>query len=229
MSRLRVAVFISGRGSNLRALMNACREPGYPAEIGLVVSNRSEALGFARAERSNVPSKLITARDRGSFAADAQRYLEEYGIELIALAGFMKILDTEFVERWRDRILNIHPSLLPSFPGLNAQRQALQAGVRFSGCTVHFVRPKVDSGPIIGQGIAAIYPDDDERSLSDRILQQEHRLYPYAIRLFAEGRLRVVNETVEVVDWNVPQVQAINPDNSIPSLNPDIQPRKVAG
>jgi phosphoribosylglycinamide formyltransferase-1 len=226
MKPLRVAVLISGRGSNLRALMEACAEPDYPAEIVLVISNRREALGFARAARSPIPCKLVPHLDRALFAAEADKALQEYEIQLVALAGFMRILDTAFVEKWRDRMLNIHPSLLPAFPGLHAQRDALAAGVRFSGCTVHFVRPEVDSGPIIAQGVVPVHPDDDETRLSDRILRLEHKLYPHAIRLFAEKRLRVVNEKVVVADWIAPDISVLNPD-VVPSISPHVPARRV--
>jgi len=227
--KVRVAVFISGRGSNLRALMDACAESSYPAEIVLVICNRREALGYFRAARSgSVPCELLANPDRVQFAAEADKLLKEFDIDLVALAGFMKILDTAFVEKWRDRMLNIHPSLLPNFPGLHAQKQALEAGVRFSGCTVHFVRPEVDSGPIVAQGIVEVHPDDDETSLSDRILQLEHKLYLHAIRLFAEGRLQVVDERVKVSGWSAPRVRAINPDDSlVPSISPELPLRRT--
>jgi len=173
---------------------------------------------------------LVPHLDRWLFATEAAKILQEYKTDLVALAGFMRILDSAFVEKWRDRMLNIHPSLLPAFPGLHAQRDALAAGVRFSGCTVHFVRPEVDSGPIVAQGIVPVHPNDDERRLSDRILQLEHELYPEAIRLFAEGRLRVVDEKVEVADWKPPAVSAINPEGRtvISRISPDVPARKVA-
>ena len=125
----------------------------------------------------------------------------------------MRLLDTGFVEAWRDRMVNIHPSLLPAFPGLHAQRQALAAGVRFAGCTVHFVRPETDTGPIVGQAIVPVYPSDDEASLSARILAAEHRLYPFAVRLIAEGRTRIVGGKVEIEGWKVPELAALNPSD----------------
>src|SRR5438094_19471 len=145
MARLKVGVLISGRGSNLQALIDAARDPAYPAEIGFVVSNRADAAGLARAARAGIACRTIIASERAAFAAEADAALRAAGIELIALAGFMRILDNRFVEGWRDRMLNIHPSLLPAFPGLHPQRQALAAGVTVAGCTVHFVRPEVDS------------------------------------------------------------------------------------
>ena len=169
MRRLRVGVLISGRGSNLRALINACAAEAYPAEIVLVISNRPEAPGFGIAAAAGIPAAVIPHSDRRAFADAAEPLLLEEKVELICLAGFMRILDPDFVEAWRDRMVNIHPSLLPAFRGLRAQRQALAAGVRFAGCTVHFVRPELDSGPIIGQAVVPVRPDDDEAALSARI------------------------------------------------------------
>lgn len=192
MVRVKVGVLISGRGSNLQALIDAsAADPGYPAEIVLVISNNAEAPGLARAARAGIPSRAVPHPSRAAFAAAADAALRQSGVELVALAGFMRILDADFVADWRDRLVNIHPSLLPAFPGLHAQRQALAAGVRFAGCTVHFVRAEIDTGPIIAQAVVPVHPDDDEGRLSARILAAEHRLYPLAIRLFAEGRLRI--------------------------------------
>jgi phosphoribosylglycinamide formyltransferase 1 len=211
MARLRVGVLISGRGSNLRALISASSAEGYPAEIALVISSRAEAPGLAVAAASGIPVAVIPHRDRRPFADEAQRRLCERRVELVCLAGFMRILDANFVESWRDRMVNIHPSLLPAFRGLHAQRQALAAGVRFAGCTVHFVRPELDSGPIIGQAVVPVHPDDDEARLSARILEAEHRLYPFALRLIAEERVRVIGERVEVIDARTPDMMALNP------------------
>ncbi|MFL5267977.1 MAG: phosphoribosylglycinamide formyltransferase [Stellaceae bacterium] len=212
--RLRVAVLISGRGSNLQALIASCADPAVPAEIVSVISNRSEAPGLGFAAAAGIPCAVIADGDRRGFAARADSLLREQGVELICLAGFMRLLETDFVETWRDRIINIHPSLLPSFRGLRAQRQALAAGVRFAGCTVHFVRPEVDCGPIIGQAVVPIHPGDDEAQLSERILRVEHRLYPLALRLIAEGRVRIVDERVEINGWRAPQLTLLNPQDS---------------
>lgn len=194
MERLRTGVLISGRGSNLQALIDAAADPTYPAQISLVISNRLDAPGLDRARRAGIPTRVIASASREVFAGEAHHALRGAGVGLVALAGFMRILDSGFVEAWRDRLINIHPSLLPAFPGLHPQLQALRAGVRFSGCTVHFVRPAVDSGPIIGQAVVPVLPDDDEARLAQRILGAEHRLYPLALRLFAEGRLSIVVE-----------------------------------
>lgn len=215
MARLRVGVLISGRGSNLRALIEACAAPGYPAEIALVVSSRPDAPGLEVAAAAGIPAAVIPHRDRRAFAAEAEALLGQSGVELVSLAGFMQILETSFVEAWRDRMVNIHPSLLPSFRGLHAQRQALAAGVRFAGCTVHFVRPDLDCGPIIGQAVVPIRPGDDEVRLSARILSVEHRLYPFTLRLIAEGRVRVVAETVEIDGGRAPKVAVLNPQDGL--------------
>lgn len=211
MARLRVGVLISGRGSNLQALIEAATEPDYPAEIALVISNRTEAQGLQRAEAAGIPRQVIVQKERAPFAAAADRALRQHRVELIALAGFMRLLDTGFVEAWRDRMINIHPSLLPAFPGLYPQRQALAAGARFSGCTVHFVRPEMDSGPIIAQAIVPVHDDDYEQRLARRILAQEHRLYPLAVRLYAEGRLRTDGNRVVVAGGIAPEIAALNP------------------
>jgi phosphoribosylglycinamide formyltransferase 1 len=221
MARLRVGVLISGRGSNLQALITACSAEAYPAEIALVISSRAEAPGVGVAVASGIPVAVIPNRDRRAFAAEAQPRLCERRVALVCLAGFMRILDANFVEAWRDRMVNIHPSLLPSFRGLHAQRQALAAGVRFAGCTVHFVRPELDCGPIIAQAVVPVHPDDDEARLSERILEAEHRLYPLAVRLIAEGRVRavprvvagVVAERVEIINARTPDISALNPQD----------------
>lgn len=217
MSRLRIGVLISGRGSNLQALIDAAADPDYPAEIAIVISNRADATGLARAEAAGVPRQIITDPDRAVFAATADRVLREADVELVALAGFMRILDTAFVEAWADRMINIHPSLLPAFPGLHPQRQALAAGVKFSGCTVHFVRTAVDSGPIIAQAAVPVEDGDDEDRLAARILTAEHRLYPLALRLFAEGRLRIDGNRVIVEGGTAPKTAALNPIENLAS------------
>ena len=198
MARLRIGVLISGRGSNLQALIERASDPEYPAEIVTVISNRAEAQGLARAAAAGIPRLVIAEPDRAGFAQAADRALRAARVDLIALAGFMRILDTGFVEAWADRMVNIHPSLLPAFPGLHPQRQALAAGVKFSGCTVHFVRPAIDTGPIIAQAAVPVEDGDDEDRLAARILAAEHRLYPLAIRLYAEGRLRIDGNRVTV-------------------------------
>ena len=216
-AKLRVGVLISGRGSNLQALIDASADPAYPAEIVLVISNRSEAQGLQRAADAGIAQQIIVERDRAAFAAAADRALRQHGIELIALAGFMRLLDTGFVAARRDRMINIHPSLLPAFPGLHPQRQALMAGVRFSGCTVHFVRAEVDTGPIIAQAVVPVHDDDNEESLSARILAAEHRLYPLAVRLYAEGRLRIDGNRIAVTGGTAPDIAVLNPLEALAS------------
>lgn len=208
---MRLGVMISGRGSNLQALIEACAARSYPAELAFVVSSRAEAAGLAHAAAAGIASAVVAEPDRARFAAEAEALLREHRVELVCLAGFMRLLDRGFVDAWRDRMINIHPSLLPAFPGLHAQRQALAAGVRFAGCTVHFVRPETDAGPIIAQAVVAVHPDDDEASLAARILAAEHRLYPSAVRLIAEGRTRIVGGRVEIDGWRAPALMALNP------------------
>jgi phosphoribosylglycinamide formyltransferase-1 len=216
-TRLKVGVLISGRGSNLQALIEAAADPAYPAEIVLVISNRPEAPGLAHAARAGIAQCTIPDPDRQIFASEADRALQQSGAQLIALAGFMRILDTAFVDAWRDRLVNIHPSLLPAFPGLHPQRQALAAGVRFSGCTVHFVRAQVDTGPIIAQAVVPVRADDDEECLSARILAAEHRLYPMAVRYYAEGRLSIRDNSVAISGAVPPDIALFNPSRALAS------------
>lgn len=197
--RRRVAVLISGRGSNLRALIEATRKPGFPAEIRLVVSNRPDAAGLDRAREADLRTCVIDHRDyptRESFEAALDEALGGAGIELVCLAGFMRLLSAGFVERWRDRIINIHPSLLPAYRGLDSQARALADGVRISGCTVHFVRAGVDDGSIIAQAAVPVVADDTPARLAARILDAEHVLYPMALELVAGDGFRIENERV---------------------------------
>jgi phosphoribosylglycinamide formyltransferase-1 len=201
VARLRVAVLISGRGSNLQALIDACSDPGFPAEIRLVISNEPGAQGLIRAERARIPTRVIAHKqyaERASFDAALDRALEEAGIELVCLAGFMRMLGDPFVARWRNRLINIHPSLLPAFKGLKTHERVLAAGVSFTGCTVHFVRPAMDEGPIIVQSAVPVLAGDDTARLAERVLAEEHKAYPLALRLIAEGRVRVIDERVEI-------------------------------
>jgi phosphoribosylglycinamide formyltransferase 1 len=218
MARLKVGVLISGRGSNLQALIDAAADPAYPAEIVTVISNRADAQGLARAGAAHIPHHVIAEADRAAFAAGADKILRYAGTELVALAGFMRLLDIGFVEAWTDRMVNIHPSLLPSFPGLHPQRQALAAGVKFSGCTVHFVRVAVDTGPIIAQAAVPVQDGDNEDRLAARILEAEHRLYPLAVRLFAEGRLRIDRDRVAIAGATAPEITVLNPTEMLTGL-----------
>jgi phosphoribosylglycinamide formyltransferase-1 len=206
MARLRVAVLISGSGTNLQALLDAASRPDYPAEIVRVISNRAAAGGLARAERAGIAAKVIPHAefaDRAAFDAAVDSELRSCGAELVCLAGFMRLLTESFVESWRDRLINIHPALLPAFKGLHVHERALASGVRISGCTVHFVRPAMDEGPIIVQAAVPVLPGDDAALLAARVLGAEHRAYPLAVRLIAEGRVRVAGERVFIdgADW----------------------------
>jgi phosphoribosylglycinamide formyltransferase 1 len=191
----RVAILISGRGSNMSALIAATRQQDFPAEIVVVIANRADAGGLERAAAAGIPTLTIESkrfgRDRAGFEAVLQSALEQHRIELICLGGFMRLFTAEFVQRWYGRMLNIHPSLLPSFPGLEPQAQALRAGVKISGATVHFVIPETDAGPIVMQGAVAVRDDDTPETLAARILQIEHRIYPDALRLVAGDKIRL--------------------------------------
>jgi phosphoribosylglycinamide formyltransferase-1 len=194
----RVAILISGRGSNMAALIEAARASDFPAEIAVVVSNRTDAGGLDKAKTSGIPTAVIESKafgkDRAAFEKALEAVLGDYQIELICLAGFMRLFTAEFVQRWYGKMLNIHPSLLPSFPGLDPHGQAINAGVKISGATVHFVIPETDAGPIVMQGAVVVRDDDTADTLSARILEVEHRIYPQALRLLASGRLMLEGE-----------------------------------
>jgi len=191
----RVAILISGRGSNMAALIEAARPADYPAEIAVVISNRADAAGLDRAKAGGIATEIIESKpfgkDRGAFERVLEEKLGQHRIELICLGGFMRLFTAEFVQRWYGKMLNIHPSLLPSFPGLDPHGQALKAGVKISGATVHFVIPETDAGPIVMQGAVPVRGDDTAEKLSERILAVEHRIYPEALRLLASGRLKL--------------------------------------
>ena len=193
MSRKRVAILISGRGSNMVALIAAAKAPDYPAEIALVISNRPDAAGLARARAEKIPTAVVDhtryGKDREAFERALQAELEAHRIELVCLAGFMRLLSPWLVERWRGRMLNIHPALLPAFKGLDTHRRALAAGAKTHGATVHLVVPDVDSGPIVLQEAVPIVAGDTEETLAARVLAVEHRLYPQALKLLAQGRV----------------------------------------
>lgn len=194
MARVRTAVLISGRGSNLGSLIEAARAPYYPAEIVLVISNKADAGGLTLAGRAGISTKVIPHKQfasREEFDAEIDAALREADISLVCEAGFMRIHSEWFVERWEGRILNIHPSLLPAFPGIRVHEQALAAGVKMSGCTVHFLTAELDSGPIIAQATVPVLPDDTAETLAARILVEEHKLYPEALRLVAEGKVKL--------------------------------------
>jgi phosphoribosylglycinamide formyltransferase 1 len=194
----RVAILISGRGSNMAALIKAAAALDFPAEIAVVISNRAEAAGLEIANANGVPALALESRsfgkDRAAFEAVLQTALDKHRVDLICLAGFMRLFTSAFVERWYGRMLNIHPALLPSFPGLEPQAQALRAGVKISGATVHFVTPETDSGPILIQGAVSVLDRDTPETLAARILEIEHRIYPAALRLVAAGQVQIEGE-----------------------------------
>lgn len=199
----RVAILISGRGSNMAALIEAAQLADFPAEIAVVISNRTDAAGLDRAKANGVATEIIESKpfgkDRVAFEELLEEKLEIHRIELICLAGFMRLFTAEFVQRWYGRMLNIHPSLLPAFPGLDPHGQALKAGVKISGATVHFVIPETDAGPIVMQGAVPVRDDDTAEALSQRILAVEHRIYPEALRLLANGRLKLEGDFCRIV------------------------------
>lgn len=191
MARLRVAALISGRGSNLQALIDACRQTDFPAEIVLAVSNVPGAGGLQRAARAGIATRTIDHRafqGREPFEDALDAALSQARAELVCLAGFMRILTTPFVQRWHGKLINIHPSLLPKYPGLDTHARAIADGEAFAGCTVHYVVPEVDAGPVIVQASVRIRPDDTAATLAARVLKVEHRCYPLALQLIAEER-----------------------------------------
>lgn len=217
---VRLGVLISGRGTNLQAIIDAVERGELSAAIKLVISNRADAPGLVRAQRVQIPTRVIDQRRFGSreeFDCAMVEALRAAEVDLIACAGFMRILSPVMLNAFPNRIMNIHPSLLPAFPGLNAQKAALEHGARFAGCTVFFITPGTDDGPIIVQAAVPVMPDDDEQTLSDRILAQEHRIYPLAISLFQQGRLQPRGRQVVIVD-------APRPDEKQALLNPPLRP-----
>lgn len=214
MTRKRVGVLISGRGSNLGALIEACKAPDYAAKIVLVISNLPSAQGLLRAESALIPALVINHKDfatREGFDAALDTALNEAGVELLCNAGFMRLHSEGFVARWRNRHLNVHPSLLPAFRGLHSHTRVLEAGATITGCTVHFVRPEMDTGPIVAQAAVPVLPDDTPESLGARVLDAEHRLYPHALRLVASGEVRVEDEHVVRTTQITPQPPLFSP------------------
>lgn len=208
--KIKIGVLVSGSGSNLQSLIDLCADPAIPAEIVSVISNKPDVFALERAKQARIPAHVIDHRifaDRDGFDAALDVQLRCDGVEFVCLAGFMRILTPGFIAGWPDRMVNIHPSLLPLFKGLHTHRQALAAGVRLHGCTVHFVRPALDDGPILIQAAIPVLDGDDEQSLAARVLAAEHQAYPKALRLIAEGRVTVVGNRVMVN----------NPEYSVPS------------
>jgi len=196
---MKLGVLISGRGSNLKALIDACARDDYPAEVVSVVSNKPDAPGLAYARNADIPAKVINHQDfarRETFEAAVDETFADAGVDLVCNAGFMRILTDSFVDKWRDRLINIHPSLLPAFKGLHVHERVIEAGARISGCTVHFVRTEMDEGPIIAQAAVPVMADDTPETLSKRVLAVEHKVYPAAVRLIAEGKVRISHERV---------------------------------
>jgi len=214
MARMQIAVLISGRGSNLKALIDTCADTNFPAEIALVLSNRPEAQGLKKAEKAGIATLVVDHTEydsRAAFETALHAALSDAGIELICLAGFMRLLDAEFVAKWRNRIINVHPSLLPAYRGLRTHERVIEDGVRFTGCTVHFVRPEMDEGPIIVQAVVPVLPQDTPESLARRVLAFEHRIYPEAVRLVATGAARVSGSHVVLKDCETPENGLISP------------------
>lgn len=223
MTRRRVAALISGRGSNMAALLAASESPDYPAELALVLSNRADAAGLAHAASRGVPTAVVESRafrdDRAGFEAAMDAKLAGHGIEIIALAGFMRVLTEAFVARWDGRMINVHPSLLPCFPGLDTHARALAAGVRLHGCSVHLVTAGVDEGPILAQAAVPVLPDDTEATLAARVLAEEHRLYPAALGWLAAGLVRVEGGRAHVAGVAAAAGCLANPLPSAPALS----------
>ncbi len=214
MARYKIAILISGRGSNMAALIEACKDDAYPADVALVISNRPDALGLEIARAADIPTRVIEHGDfdsREEFDAAMTAALAAAEVRLICLAGFMRLLSAEFCQRWRDSLINVHPSLLPAFKGLHVHEHMLETGVRIAGCTVHFVRPEMDEGPILVQAAVAIAADDTPETLAARILVQEHRIYPLAVRLIVEGRARTAGGVVAIETYELPDDVLINP------------------
>ena len=211
-----IAVLVSGSGSNLQAIIDASERGEIPCRVGIVISNKADAYGLDRAKKHGIPAEVVNHKDfptREEFDARLVEIIRRSGAELVCLAGFMRVLTPVFVRAFPNRILNIHPALLPSFPGTHGPKQALEYGVKFSGCTVHFLDEGVDTGPIVVQAVVPVYDDDTEDALAARILKQEHRIYPMAIRLFLEGRLAVDGRKVVAKGAaKIPDFSRRNPD-----------------
>ncbi len=211
---MRVAILISGRGSNLRSLARACAAADSPARIVLVVSNNPQAQGLDIAAQEGLENIVLNHRDftnKEGFERDLDSVLTKAGAELICLAGFMRLLSPWFVQSWRDRIINIHPSLLPAFKGLETHRRALEAGVCFTGATVHYVRAEMDDGPILAQAVVPVLPDDTPEHLAQRVLLAEHQLYPHTLRLIAQGKIHLSNDRVKIKGVTWPNTTVIAP------------------
>lgn len=192
--RVKIAIFISGRGSNMVSLLKACASPDFPALPTIIISNTADAQGLKAAQQAGIATAVLVRNDyasRDAYDAALNETLNTAQVELVCLAGFMQILSQEFVKTWRNRMINIHPSLLPAFKGLNTHQRVLERGVKFTGCTVHYVRYEMDTGPIIAQTVVPVLDDDTPETLAARVLEAEHKIYPHALKLVASGTLRV--------------------------------------
>jgi phosphoribosylglycinamide formyltransferase-1 len=211
---LKLGVLISGGGSNLQSIIDHIENGTLHAEIKIVISNNPQAYGLVRAKNAGIPCAVLNHRDyagREEFDRELIRTLKDANVDLIVLAGFMRILTSSFLNAFSEKIINIHPALLPAFPGTHVQQQALDYGVKFSGCTVHFVDEGVDSGPIIIQAIVPVHPDDTAETLAARILKEEHKIYPQAIRYFTEGRITKKGRRIDIADAGIPNTSMHNP------------------
>jgi phosphoribosylglycinamide formyltransferase 1 len=214
MAVMKIAALISGRGTNLQAIIDACQSKNFPAKLTLVISNNQGVYGLERAKKAGIETKVINHNDfktRDDFEEAMNIELNKANVELICLAGFMRLLNSNFVNTWRDRIINIHPALLPSFKGLHTHERAIETGARFHGCTVHFVRPEMDTGPIILQAVVPISSEDTPYTLAQKVLVEEHIIYPEAIRLIASGEARVVGDKVHIQNGNWLKTSLTNP------------------
>ncbi len=200
--KLKIAVLISGSGTNLQALIDACKGADYPAEIAIVISNKADAFGLTRAKNAGIECKVINHKDfatREEFDKSMHAEIIASGAEFVCMAGFMRLLSEWFVDQWHNKLINIHPSLLPSFKGINAQKQAIDFGAKIAGCTVHFVRKEMDAGPIIIQSAIPILPGDTPESLGGRLLHEEHKSYVEALKLVASGKVKIIGEVTEII------------------------------
>jgi phosphoribosylglycinamide formyltransferase 1 len=201
---IRIGVLVSGSGSNLQSILDACERSEIEGKVCVVISNIPGVYALDRATQKNVPTVVLSHTgfaDRESYDRELVRILRDYQVDLVALAGFMRVISPVFLKSFPGRIMNIHPALLPSFPGIGVRQKAIDYGVRFSGCTVHFVDDGVDTGPIIIQAVVPVFPDDTEEALKHRILKEEHKIYPKAIQLFAQGRLTIEGRKVLISDY----------------------------
>jgi len=203
LSSLKIGVLASGSGTNLQAIIDAMKEGRVHADLRVVICNRPQAFALERAQKANISSIVVSHRNfatREDFEKELVQHLRQYDVELVVLAGFMRVLTPHFLRAFPARVINIHPALLPSFPGTNALKQALEYGVKMTGCTVHFVDEGTDTGPIIAQAAVPVFDGDDEESLHQRVLEQEHRIYPWVIEQFAQGRIQCEHRRVKIQD-----------------------------